>query len=135
MISTVVTIHAAGAVLLMIAAANCIVPAKLGYARNLARVTPIVRQVFVIHSVYIVMVVVASGGLCLLFAPRLVAPDPLSTALTGFFALFWSLRLAIQIFYVDSAFLRQHLAGHIAYTLACALLSVIFLGAFWQTLA
>ncbi len=128
-------IHAAGVVLFIIAAANLFVPAKLGYAENLARVSPIVRQVFVIHSLFIVLVVVASGGLCLFLAPRLVAADPLSTALSGFLALFWSLRFVIQLYYVDSKFLRGHLAGHISYSFACAFLAVVFLGAFWQTLA
>ena len=90
--------------------------------------------VFVIHSFFIVLVVVASGAACLFLASRLVAVDPLSKAVSGFFALFWSLRFVIQIYYVDRGFLREHLVGHIAYSLACAFLGLVFLGAFWQTL-
>jgi len=127
-------IQAAGVVLLIIAVANWFVPAKLNYAENLARVSPIVHQVFVIHSFFIVLVVVASGAACLFLASRLVAVDPLSKAVSGFFALFWSLRFVIQIYYVDRGFLREHLVGHIAYSLACAFLGLVFLGAFWQTL-
>lgn len=130
----VLLIHAAGVVLSIIAAANVFVPAKLNYAENLARVSPIVRQVFIIHSLFIVLVVVASGALCLFLAPRLVAVDPLSSALSGFLALFWALRFAIQILYLDSKFLPGHLAGHISYSFACAFLFVVFLGALWQTL-
>jgi hypothetical protein len=128
-------IHAAGVVLFIIAAANLWVPAKLNYAENLARVSPIVRQVFIIHSLFIVLVVVASGALCLFLAPRLVAVDPLSSALSGFLALFWALRFAIQILYVDSKFLRGHLAGHISYSFASAFLAVVFLGTLWQSLS
>lgn len=135
MISTVFLIHAAGVVLLIIAAANFYVPTKLGYAESLARVSPIVRQVFVIHSIYIVMVVAGSGAMCLFLAPRLAAADPLSAALAGFLALFWSLRFVIQLFYVDTKFTRAHLAGHIAYLTACAFLGFVFLKTFWQSLA
>lgn len=51
----------AGFVQLAIASANLFLPAKLNYRENLSRVSPIIRQIFVVHSVYIV-------GVVLLFA-------------------------------------------------------------------
>jgi hypothetical protein len=47
---------AAGAVQLVIIAANFVVPKKLSCRENLARVSPMIRTVFVVHWVYIVLV-------------------------------------------------------------------------------
>ena len=66
-------IKAAGVVQLVIAAANLVIPRKLAYAENLARVSPIVRQVFIVHAVYIVGLLVAFGGLCWSFAAELAS--------------------------------------------------------------
>ena len=51
----------AGLVQVAIASANLFLPAKLKYRENLSRVSPVIRQIFVVHSVYIV-------GVLLLFA-------------------------------------------------------------------
>ena len=53
---------AAGMVQLLISAANVFVPRILSYKDNLSKISPIVRQVFIIHSVYVVMVVVGFSG-------------------------------------------------------------------------
>jgi len=131
----VLLIRAAGVLLWVIAAANLFVPAKLDYAQNLARLSPIVRQVFVIHSLFVVLVVIGSGGLCLFLAPRLIAADPLSIAVSTFLSLFWSLRFVLQVRYFDKDFARRHLLAHISYSLACAFLAVVFMAATWQGLA
>jgi len=131
----VLLIRATGVLLWVIAAANLFVPAKLDYAQNLARLSPIVRQVFVIHSLFVVLVVIGSGGLCLFLAPRLIAADPLSIAVSTFLSLFWSLRFVLQVRYFDKDFARRHLLAHISYSLACAFLAVIFMAATWQGLA
>lgn len=51
----------AGFVQLAVASANFFLPAKLNYRENLSGISPIIRQIFVVHSVYIV-------GIVLLFA-------------------------------------------------------------------
>ena len=52
----------AAIVQIAIAGANFFLPRKLNYKENLERVTPIIRQVFVVHSVYIVGVVLLFAG-------------------------------------------------------------------------
>ena len=47
---------AAGAVQLVIIAANFVLPKKLRCRENLARVSPMIREVFIVHWVYIVLV-------------------------------------------------------------------------------
>ena len=51
----------AGFVQAAIASANLFLPAKLKYRENLCRVSSIIRQIFIVHSLYIL-------GVVLLFA-------------------------------------------------------------------
>ncbi len=128
----VTCLQAAGVVHLLIAAANVLVPRTLKYRENLATLSPIVRQVFVLHSVFILLVVVGFGMVCLLLAPRLAERDPLAKSVAGFMAVLWLLRFILQLFYVDPEVKRQHRLGNFAYTLAIlglgGVLSVAALG-------
>ena len=85
----------AGGVQLAIAAANFVLPRKLRYEENLTRVDPIIRQIFVVHSAFIVFVLVTFAALCFLFAVEFTA-SPLGRFLSGWLALFWALRLVMQ---------------------------------------
>src|SRR5712691_5590228 len=96
--SLVICIQAAGIVHWLIAAVNFLLPRKLRYRENLASMSPIVRQVFIVHSVYIVLVTIFFGGLCLWFTPELTGPGALGRTLSCFLALFWMQRIAIQLF-------------------------------------
>lgn len=126
MTTLVFWIRVAGIVLLLIAAANIAAPRKLGYRENLARVAPIVRQVFVLHSVYILTVVLGIAGLCLFFAPELAGASPLGRAISGFLALFWLSRTCFQVVYIDGEIKRANPLENAAYTLATAALGVVF---------
>jgi hypothetical protein len=59
----------AGGVQLAIAIANLWVPRVLHYRENFAKLSPMVRQVFIVHSVYIVLMLLGFSALCLFFAP------------------------------------------------------------------
>ena len=102
------SIQLAGALQLVIAAANFFLPAKLHYRENLARVSPIIRQIFTVHSIYIVLVLLGFGLICLLFPNDLSGASPLGRFLVGFLALFWGLRVIIQFTYYDSAIKEEH---------------------------
>jgi len=94
-------IRVAGAVQLGIAAVNFVLPSLLDYRGNLPRLSKIVRQIFIVHSFYIVGVLVIFGVLCLAYAPELAAPSGIGRFLCGALALFWLPRLPIQLFYYD----------------------------------
>jgi hypothetical protein len=119
-------IQLAGVVLVLIAAANIVVPRRLGYRENLARLSPIVRQVFVLHSIYMVMVVLGFAGLCLFFARELAGASSLGHALSWFLAVFWLSRVAMQVVFVDAETRRANPVGNAAYTLATAALGGVF---------
>ncbi len=63
---------------------------KLDYRNNLARVAPIVRQVFVVHSVYIVGIVLLFATITFGFAPDLASGHGLGRFVAAAMALFGS---------------------------------------------
>ena len=104
----IVAIWVAGAVQLAIAAANLEVARKLDYRANLARLTPIVAQVFLAHAVYIVLVMIWFSSICLVFARELASGDPLARFLTGGLAAFWGLLLgSLRVKYQRVEYCRE----------------------------
>ncbi|TMD21136.1 MAG: hypothetical protein E6I99_12775 [Chloroflexi bacterium] len=119
----------AGTIQMVIAAANLVVAKKLDYRTNVARLTPIVGQVFAVHAVYIVLILVWFGALCLLFAQQLATGDALARFLAGGLAGFWGLRAIVQLTLYDRQVRKEHRLQDVAFLLACALLTGIFLTA------
>ena len=117
---------AAGGVQLAIAAANFVLPRKLRYGENLACVEPIIRQVFVVHAVYIVYVLVAFAVICFAFAPELAGATPLGRFMSAWLALFWAPRLIVQWTYYDPELRRRNRLGHWGFSVAILYLIVVF---------
>src|SRR6478735_6994717 len=80
---------AAGCIHFCIVVANLFAPAKLRYREELGPVTPIIRQIFFVHSAYIVLVLVGFTLLCFFFPDELTGRTRLGHALCGFLAFFW----------------------------------------------
>jgi len=116
----------AGGVHLAIAASNFWVPGILDYRENLAKLSPIVRQVFVVHSIYTVLVLLGFSGLCFFFAPELAIGAPLGRFLSACLALFWLLRVVLQFAYYDRELRAKYRLGDVAYTMAISCLGVVF---------
>jgi len=127
----VACIQAAGAVQWIIAAANFFLPQKLRYRESLERVSPIVRQLFIVHCAYIVLVLFFFGGLCIWFAPELTGSAALGRTLSAFLAIFWIARVAIQLFYYDRETRRKDRWPDAAFIAAFAFLGGVFAAAAW----
>ncbi len=119
-------IWAAGVVQLVIAAANIFIPKKLSYGDNLIKVSPIFKQVFIIHAVYIVWVLLAFAAMCFLYPQELISGHGLGRFMSGWMALFWGIRVFIQRFYYDDAAKKLNRPADIGFTLAFAYLGVVF---------
>ena len=116
----------AGLVLILIAAPNFFLPRKLHYQENLGRVAPIIRQVFVVHSVYIVCVVLLFAAVTLGFAPELASGRGLGRFLAAGIAVFWLFRAPVQLLYYDASLRRTNRLGNIAFTAAAIFLTVAY---------
>ncbi len=116
----------AGAVHLSIAISNFWVPGIFHYRENLVKLSPIVRQVFVVHSIYMVLVLLGFSGLCFFFAHDLAGGSSLGRALSGFLGIFWLLRVILQFGFYDRETRALHRPGDVAYTFATVSLAVVF---------
>ena len=116
----------AGFVQVAIASANLFLPAKLKYRENLSLVSPIIRQIFVVHSVYIVGVVLLFAAVTFGFAGELASGHGLGRFLASAIAVFWLLRAPVQLLYYDAALRRQNRWGDVAFTSAALLLALTY---------
>ncbi len=119
-------IQVAGVVHLLIASVNFFLPRELRYAENLPKLPTLMRQIYVVHSVYIVLVLLGLAGACLFFPGELAGASRLGRALSGFMAAFWGLRVPVQLLYYDAAAKREHPVVHAVFTAAFAFLAVVF---------
>ena len=116
----------AGFVQVAIAFANFFLPAKLKYDENLSRVSPIIRQIFVVHSVYIVGVVLLFAAVTFGFARELASGHGLGRFLAEAIALFWLLRAPVQLLYYDATLRSENRWGDIAFTTGALFLAATY---------
>ncbi len=116
----------AGFVQVAIASANLFLPRKLKYRENLSRVSPIIRQIFVVHSVYVVGVVLLFAAMTFSFAGELASGHGLGRFLAAAIALFWLLRAPVQLLYYDSTLRRENRWGDVAFTAGALFLAATY---------
>ncbi len=127
----------AGALLLALAAMHVFLPKRLKWNEELARLSLLNRQIFHVHTFFVVLVVALMGVLSLLFAAVLVEPSPLARLVLAGLTLFWVLRLGIQWLVYDASLWRGNrfnTVAHVAFTALWAYLSVVYGMAFWAQL-
>lgn len=118
-------LYAAGGLQLIVVAANFVIPGRLDFAGNLSKTSPIIRQIFRVHHVYIVGILAFFAALCFMFPEELAGGSGLGRFTTGFIALFWGLRLPVQLFYYDPEVRRANRVEDVLFgTLLAALASV-----------
>jgi hypothetical protein len=122
-------IQLAGGLHLFVASANFILPGMLRYRENLARVPPIIRQIFRVHAFYIVFVLIGFGVICLWFPSELCGLNPLGRFVSGFLAVFWSVRVVVQLRVYDQTIKEEHPLGNFVFCAVFFYLAVVFAAA------
>ena len=120
-----------GAIQIVVSGANAVLPGKLRYGEELSRVSPIIRQIFYVHHIYIAGTVLALGLVCLLAPEWLLGRDAASVAMRLFIAVFWTARIPIQIFYYDPAVKQENRALSGLFLLALSCVSITAWTAVW----
>ena len=116
----------AGAIQILIVAMNIPLPRLLRYRENLSNVSAIIRQIFIVHSLYIILTLIGFSLLCFWFASDLVSENPLGRFLSGFLAVFWLLRLCVQLFYYDAEVKRRYRIVNFVFQSAVLFLGSVF---------
>jgi len=101
-------VRGAGLVHVGIIAANVPLPGRLRIRERLAGVPQFVRQIFYVHWIYIIIVLGLFASLCFGFARELAGGSGLGRFLSGFMAVFWLLRIVLQVFYYDREVRREN---------------------------
>jgi len=114
---------AAGVLEIAVAFSNFALPRRLKYQQNLSQVTPIVRQIFFVHSGYIVGVVLLFAAITFGFTAELAGGRGLGRFLAIAMAVFWFCRVPVQLFYYDPVLRRDNRIGDVAITLALLFLA------------
>jgi len=94
-------VRLAGLGQLGLAAASTAIPSVLRWREGMAGLRPLLRQVFWVYAAYILGFHLAFGALSALAPGWLLDGSGLATALTGFIAAYWGVRLALQFLYLD----------------------------------
>lgn len=127
-------IQVSGVFLLGLAAAHAVFPRLFRWKDELRGLSLLNRQMFLVHCFFIALLLAALGLLCLLYSEQLLQKTDLSRALLGGMAIFWFLRLIVQIFIYDSSLWRGNslrTAAHVAFTSFCIFLVVVYASAYF----
>jgi len=137
-VSLEVHLRIAGALLLLLAAAHPFFPKQLGWKEDLAKLSLLNRQIFLVHVGFIVLMLVLFGALALFFAHDLVVPSRLATAVLAGLTLFWGLRFLTQQFIYDRSLWRgnrRNTVLHIVASLLWAYFAAVFGWGWWRQMA
>lgn len=94
-------VRLAGLGQLALAAASPAIPFVLRWRTETAALRPLLRQLFWIYAGYILGFHVAFGLVSVLAPGWLLDGSGLATAVTGFIATYWGVRLVLQFAYLD----------------------------------
>jgi uncharacterized membrane protein len=128
----------AGSLLLLLAAAHVFFPKQLGWKEDLANLTLLNRQIFLVHVGFIMLILALFGALALFFTADLIVPSRLAAAVLGGFTLFWGLRLVTQHLVYDRRLWLGHRRNtilHILATLLWIYLTTVFGWGWWRQVA
>jgi hypothetical protein len=126
MAAIVPAIWFAGILQLLVASANFFAPRKLQFRENLAQASQTVRDIFAVHCVYIVLILVSFAMLSFMFAGELAGGSLLGRSLSGFLACFWGLRIALQLFHYNRDIKRKHPIYNLIFLATFVILTIIF---------
>lgn len=100
-------LKAVGVLLILLGLAHGAFGSRLNWKTELERLSPVNRQIFLVHCFYIALFLVMLGSLSLFLTPHLLEPSPLSRCILGGGCVVWSLRLYIQWFVFDRSLWRD----------------------------
>ena len=98
----------AGILQWLLASLHMVFPRRFGWKEDLAKLALINRQIFIVHCIFICLVLFLFGGLSLFCAPLLIAKHTLAAVVLGGLFLFWAVRLYVQWFVYSRELWRGH---------------------------
>jgi hypothetical protein len=128
-------LHAGGVVMAALVVVNLFVPARFHWREEMSRLSLVNRQIFQVHSVFLVLILGLFSALLLTCAPALVEPTRLSRAVLAGLTIFWGLRMAMQWFFYSPELWRGdrfNTVVHYVFSVIWIYLTSIFAAALWM---
>ena len=127
-----------GVLLAALVVVHAFVPSRLGWRDELPRLSLVNRQIFEVHTVFIVLVLALSSMLLLTSGDALLVPSRLSRALLLGLTVFWGLRMLMQWFYYSPAIWRGNRFNTVAHgvsSMVWVYMTVTFAAALWSNVS
>lgn len=97
-----VPLYLAAAAHFGILTASALTPRALKWNEHLKELPRLMRQLFWVYGVFIVFIIISFGTLTLIHREAILAGDTIAKSLCGLIALFWGLRLLVQLAIFDA---------------------------------
>ena len=123
-----------GALLVLLALLHAGFPRYFDWASELRPLRLINRQMLYVHTLFVALVVLLMGLLCLSCAAELLHTHLGHVVALGL-GLFWLVRLLVQFFGYSAALWRGRrfeTTVHVVFSLLWTYLTVVFLAVYWQ---
>lgn len=91
----------AGLAQIALVTASPFIPKILGWKKELAKVQPLIKQMFWTYAAYILVINLCFGMLSIFDYQELTNGSHLAVIINGFIAAYWISRVLIQFFYFD----------------------------------
>ena len=114
-------VRVAGALQIALAMAHVFFPKRFNWKEELSRLSLLNRQIFLVHTAFISLMLLMMGALSLFATETLLHSGRLSRLVLGGFASFWCLRLVFQWFVYDRRLWLGHRFNTIVHFLFTAL--------------
>ena len=133
-----VHLRTAGVLLAILVVVNLFVPRRFHWREEMARLSLLNRQIFEVHSMFIVLILALFSALLLTSSDALLEPTRLSRAMLAGLTIFWGLRVLVQWFYYSPALWhgnRFNTAMHWLFSAAWVYMTTTFATALWMNLS
>jgi len=127
-----------GVLMALLVVVNLLVPGRLHWRDEMARLSLVNRQIFQVHSIFIVLTLALFSALLLMYGDALLERTPLSRAVLIGLTIFWALRMLMQWFFYSPDVWRGNrfnTAMHYVFSGAWVYVTTTFAAALWSNLS
>ena len=126
-----------GIIMALLVVVNLFIPSRLRWREDTARLSLVNRQIFQVHSIFIVLILALFSALLLTVGDTLLEPTRLSRAVLAGLTIFWALRMLMQWFFYSPRIWRGNTfntAMHYIFSGAWVYVTATFAAALWSNL-
>src|SRR5438093_2137327 len=136
-LTLLVHLRIVGLVMAGLVVVNVVVPWRFHWREELARLSLLNRQIFEVHSIFLVLTLALLSALLLTSSDALLEPTRLSRAILIGLTIFWTLRMVVQWGFFSPEIWRGHRFNttmHYVFSAVWVYVTTVFAAALWTTL-